>query len=77
MSMFGDGENVNASVGDVVLEGGIEQLEIKWCVDGSWADNVVGEIEDGMEDDGLMQCAGRQGKLEQFKYCGQSSLSVM
>ena len=29
MSMFGDGENVNASVGDVVLEGGIEQLEIK------------------------------------------------
>lgn len=54
MSMFGDGENVNASVGDVVLEGGIEQLEIKWCVDGSWADNVVGEIEDGMEDDGLM-----------------------
>ena len=71
--MFGDGENVNASVGDIVLGDGVEQLEIKWRVDGSWPDDVLSEIEDGMGDEGLMQCAGWRGKLEQFK----SSLSVM
>ena len=57
MSMFGDDENVDASVGDVVLRGDVERLEIK-CVDGPWAVDFVGEIEDGVEDDGLMQSAG-------------------
>jgi len=57
MSMLGDDENVDASVGDVVLGGDVEQLEIKY-VDGSWADDLVGEIEDNVEDDGLMQSAG-------------------
>ena len=76
MSMFGNGENVDASVGDVVLGGDVERLEIKWWVDDSWADDVVGEIEDGVEDDGLMQTAGWRGKLEQFMCCGQSSLSA-
>ena len=74
--MFGDGENVDASVGDVVFGVDVERLEIKWCVAGSCAD-VVGEIEDGVEDDGLTQSAGWRGKLEQFKCCGQSRLSAM
>jgi len=34
-----------------------EPFEIKY-VDGSWAVDFVGEIEDGVEDDGLMQSAG-------------------
>lgn len=47
MLMFGNGENVDVSVGDVVLGGDVERFEIIWLVDGFWVD-------DGAEDDGLM-----------------------